>query len=99
VATPRLMLSRPAPNTSDDNFREDGQAASSPGNPFGTDLTYGHRNAAVGNGNRNDQYLPSRRCGAEYLGCDTPGGEGDPGTFFRSTCATARPCSRRRTGP
>lgn len=83
VATPRLMLSRPSPDSTDDNFREDGQAASSPANPFGGDLAYGHRDAAVGNNNRNDQYLPKRRTGDQYVGHDTPGGVGEAGTFFK----------------
>lgn len=83
VATPQLMRSRPGAGSGDDNFREDGQAATNPGNPFGTDLTYGHRNAAVGNGNRNDMYVPKRRTGDQYVGHDEPGGTGEAGTFFK----------------
>ncbi|MEU0084734.1 hemopexin repeat-containing protein [Streptomyces sp. NPDC006274] len=83
VPSPRLMRSRPGPGSTDDHFTEDGQAASSPSNPFHVDLDYGHRNASVGNENRNDMYLVKRRSGTEYLGRDTPGGAGPPGTFYR----------------
>ncbi|OIJ66572.1 hypothetical protein WN71_017935 [Streptomyces mangrovisoli] len=82
VATPRKMRSRPGPGSADDNFLEDGQAAGSPGNKFAVDLTYGHRNASVGNGNRFDMYLPQRRSGAEYVGRDEPGATGAAGSFF-----------------
>lgn len=83
VAVPRLMRPRPGPGSGDDNFIEDGQAAKNPANPFHVDLDYGHRNASVGNANRNDMYLVIRRSGAEYIGRDTPGGIGEAGTFFR----------------
>jgi hypothetical protein len=83
VATPRLMRPRPGPDSTDDNFIEDGQAASNPLNQFHVDLDYGHRNASVGNDNRNDMYLLKRRSGAEYLGRDEPRGVGPPGTFYK----------------
>ncbi|MET7474884.1 hemopexin repeat-containing protein [Streptomyces sp. NPDC005648] len=83
VPAPRLMRPRPGPGSTDDNFQEDGQAASNPDNPFHVDLDYGHRNASVGNGNRNDMYLLDRRSGAEYVGRDTPGGNGPAGIFFK----------------
>lgn len=83
VPAPRLMRPRPGPGSTDDNFIEDGQAASNPANPFHVDLDYGHRNASVGNGNVNDMYVPKRRSGAQYVGRDTPQGTGAAGTFFK----------------
>lgn len=79
VAVPVRMRPRPAPGSSDDQFVEDGQAASNTLNPFGVDLTYGHRDAPVGNGNVLDLYVPSRRSGPQYAGRDAPQWSGSQG--------------------
>jgi hemopexin len=67
------LLPRPAPGQADDNFREDGRPAER--SPFGARTFYGHRQAAYGNDNLFDQYLPDRAAGCSYRGHDNPGSD------------------------